>query len=250
MTESYEDIRDRSDIIPRDTRVEWIEADQAEGMLRYQYDRLAEDGDLTDEARARRASELYERHRERIERKKQEARDALVKAAKSAEKSSVPRPLGEGLSSTDPTKLLLDQNEANRIVRTIERRKGQAGPFRPDTGELLRQEYARGLEIGGIEGGAICRGVLRASQELGVGDAWLDSLRNDRQRESLDNARRLEHYAGLISVKAPEPPKSLRKSSGSRGGGQAPLLVPASGSPILASGGSSRVTKKRRRKSA
>jgi hypothetical protein len=244
MTEKYEDIRNHSDIIPRDTRVEWIEADQAEGMLRYQYDRLAQDGDLTDEARARRAGELYERHRERIERKKKAARDALAKAAKSAEKGPVPRPPGEGLSSTDPTKLLLDKNEAGRIVRTVERRKGQAGPFRQDTGDLLRQEYARGLEIGGVEGGSICRGVLRASQELGVGDDWLDSLRNDRQRESLDDARRLEYYAGLISVKAPEPPKSLRKSSG-RGGGPTPLLVPASGS-----GGGSRATKRRRKKAS
>jgi hypothetical protein len=248
MSETYESIRNHSDIIPQDTRVKWIEADQAEGMLRYQYDRLAQDGDLTDEARARRAGELYERHRETIERKKKAARDALLKTAKSSEKSSVPRPSGEALSSTDPTKLLLDQNEASRIVRTIERRKGQAGPFRPDTGDMLRQEYARGLEIGGTEGGAICRGVLRASQELGVGDAWLDSLRNDRQRESLDNARRLAQYAGFISVKAPEPPKSLRKPSG-RGGDPAPILIPASGSPIPAFGGSSRATKKRRRKS-
>jgi hypothetical protein len=113
----------------------------------------------------------------------------------------------------------------------------------------LRQEYARGLEIGGVEGGSICRGVLRASQELGVGDDWLDSLRSDRQRQSLDDARRLEHYAGLISVKAPEPPKSLRKPSG-RGGGPAPLLVPASGSPFPASGGGSRATKRRRKKAS
>jgi hypothetical protein len=130
MTETYENARDNSDIIPQDTRVKWIEADQAdqaERMLRYQYDRLAEDGDLTDEARARRAGELYERHGERIMRKKREAREALVKAAKSAEKSSIPRPQGEALSSTDPTNLVADQNEAARIVRTVKRHPRRPG---------------------------------------------------------------------------------------------------------------------------
>jgi hypothetical protein len=220
-------------------------------MLRHQYDRLAEDGDLTDEARARRACELYERHRDGIERKKRAAQDTLVKAAKSAEKNSVTRPPGEALSSTDPTKLLLDQNEASRIIKPIERRKGQ-GPFRQDSGELLRQEYARGLDIGGVEGGAICRGVLRASQELGMGDDWLSSLRSETQHKSIDNARRLKYFSELISTEAPKPPRSLEKAakqSRERSNRRtAPLLVPASGSPIPAPGGSSRATKKQRKK--
>jgi hypothetical protein len=130
MTETYEDIRDNSDIIPTGAREVWLKGDQAERMLRFRYERLQEDTDLTPEAKSRRAEELYEEQRIGIESKKQAAREALVKAAKSMEKNSVPRPQGEALSSTDPTKLLLDQNEAGRIVRTIERRKDAPGPFR------------------------------------------------------------------------------------------------------------------------
>ena len=231
MTETYESIRDHSDIVPRDVRVAWIEADQAERMLRGQYETLAEDTDLNDEAKARRASEIYEGRREVVERKKQAAKDALIKASKSAVKSSIPRPSGEATSSVDPTKLLLDQNEANRIVRTVERR-GDKGPFSQSSSEYLKQEYERGLEIGGVEGGAICRGALRAAQELGAGGEWLP--RNDRQRELLDNARRLEHYAGLIATDAPKPPKSLGKASRERFAQRTHVLglAPASGPPI------------------
>ena len=232
MTETYESIRDHSDIVPRDVRVAWIEADQAERMLRGQYETLAEDTDLNDEAKARRASEIYEGRREVVERKKQAAKDGLIKASKSAVKSSVPRPSGEATSSTDPTKLLLDQNEANRIVRTLERRKDQKGPFTQSSSDYLKEEYRRGIEVGGVEGGAICRGALRAAQELGAGDEWLP--RNDRQRELLDQARRLEHFSGLISTSAPKPPKSLGKASRERFAQRTPVLglAPASGPPI------------------
>jgi hypothetical protein len=233
-TESYESIRDNSEIIPQPVRVAWIEADQAERMLRDQYDRLAEDRDLNDEARARRANELYEGRREAVERKKRAAKDALIKAAKSAERSSIPTLLGEGPSTTDPTKLLLDQNESNRVVRIIERRKAQGGPFKQDTGAFLREEYARGLEIGGVEGGAVCRGVLRAAQELGVGDDWLP--RKDRHRESLDNARRLTYFSELIPIEAPKPPKSLEKAARSSRQQRdlKPMFRPLGGPPMAA----------------
>lgn len=235
MSETYESIRDNSEIVPRDVRVAWIEADQSERMLRSHYERLTDDGDLNDEAKARRAGEVYEQHRKGVEGKKQAAKDALIKASKSAVKSSIPTPSGEASSSTDPTKLLLDQNEANRIVRIVERR-GDKGPFSQSSGDYLAKEYKRGLEIGGVEGGAICRGALRAAQELGAGDEWLP--RNDRQRELLDNARRLEHYAGLIATDAPKPPKSLAKGARSRErfAQRTPVLglSPASGPPISA----------------
>lgn len=250
MSETYENIRDNSEIVPRDVRVAWIEADQSERMLRSHYDRLTEDGDLNDEAKARRAGEVYEQHRKGIESKKQAAKDALIKASKSSVKSSIPTPSGEASSSTDPTKLLLDQNEANRIVRTVERHKGQKGPFSQSSSDYLAKEYERGLEIGGVEGGAICRGALRAAQELGVGDEWLP--RNDRQRELLDNARRLEHYAGLIATDAPKPPKSLAKgASRERFAQRTPVLglAPASGPPISADDASHNSTSKPKRAS-
>ena len=243
--ESYESIRDSSPVIPQDVRNAWKEADGSERLLRGQYERLIEDGDLNDEAKARRAGELYEKQRPLIERKKQTAKDALIKASKSAVKSSIPKPSGEATSSADPTKLLLDQNEASRILRTLDR-KANKGPFSQNSGEYLKQEYERGLEVGGVEGGAICRGALRVAQELGLGDEWLP--RNDRQYELLDNARRLEHYAGLISTDAPKPPKSLSKTAGRGSYAQSsPVLglAPASGTPITAGGGSHNSASKR-----
>jgi hypothetical protein len=257
MTETYENARDNSEIVPQDVRRQWIEADQQERMLRGQYEKFSQDTDLVPEARARLAHESYEKMAPRIESKKKATREALLKQAKFAEQAAIPRPSGEPLSSSDPTKLVADQNEAARIVRTVERRKDAPGPFRHDTGAYLTQEYKRGLEIGGTEGGAICRGTLRAAGELGVSaEVLLQPLRGDRHRDSLDRARRLYLYADMISTKAAPIPRKLDgRNSKSRVAGSyrsAPsALVPgAAGPPIMAStdSASGGAKKKTRRK--
>lgn len=251
MSESYEGIRDNSDLIPQDVRRQWIEADQSERMLRQAYERIDQDQDITGEAKARLANEAYEQHRTRIEGRKKAARESLLKAAKSREQFSIPRPSGEALSSNDATKLVADQNEAARLVRTIERRQDKPGPFTFNAGEYLAQEFKRGLEVGGAEGGSIVRGCLRAGQELGGGDQWLDHVRGDKHLKALDDARRLEHFAGLISTKAPKPPKSLAKAA--RPGrisesGPAPVLALGAG-PAISAGGSGHGARKKRRRS-
>lgn len=89
--------------------------------------------------------------------------------------------------------------------------------------------------------------VEPVAQELGVGDEWLP--RNDRQCELLDNARRLEHYAGLISTSAPKPPKSLAKASGKRFMQPAPVMAsggPPISAPDASQGGASRPQRIRR----
>jgi hypothetical protein len=254
MTESYESIRDSSDILAQDVRRQWIEADQSERMLRGQYERLVENTDLTDEAKFRKAEELYEQQRSRIEGKKKATREALLKHAKFAEQAAIPRPAGEPLSSSDATKLVADQNEAARIVRTAERKKAQGGPFRHDVGAYLVEEYKKGLQLGGLEGGSIVRGCLRAAGELGIStEELLHPLRDDRHHESLDRARRLEHYADMISTKAPGVPKTLTQTA-KRGRNMnyrpAPFAVSgADGPPIMASQDSaSGGAKKTRRK--
>jgi len=235
-TGTYEQIRDHTPVVPSGIREEWIRADQKARRLREDYERIQEEGDLTPEAKARRAQEIYERSREPIEAARKGVRESLLKSAKSAEYFSFPRPKDESLTTSDPTKLLLDQNEAARIVRTIERRKAQGGPFKQDTGEFLREEYRRGLEIGGPEGGAVCRGVLRAARELGAGDEWVDALRQDRHRESFDRARRLEHYSMIVPSEAPKPPKSLAKAAkGDRTRADLkPMFRPVGGPPMAA----------------
>jgi hypothetical protein len=81
----------------------------------------------------------------------------------------------------------------------------------------------------------VCRGVLRAAQELGIGNDWLDSLRSDSQRKMLDDARRLEYFSGLISTEAPKPPKAFSQAArrSQRQANLRPVLVPATGPPQL-----------------
>jgi hypothetical protein len=46
-----------------------------------------------------------------------------------------------------------------------------------------------------------------------VGDGWVDSLRDDKQRKYLDDARRLEMAAYAVPSTAPKPPKSLQTAA-------------------------------------
>jgi hypothetical protein len=206
----YEQLRDS---VGPQLREEWMKADQFAERLQQSYQRLLEDEELTSEAKERRARELEANQGQQVAQKRKALRESLLKASKGAEKSSIPMPGGEGLTSDDPSKLLASQNEAARIVRTLERR-AEKGPF-GDAGhsDYLKAEYERGLEVGGTEGGAICRGALRAATEMGLGDEWLP--RAERHHESLEKARRLFVAAHSISANPPPIPRGL-SSSGRR----------------------------------
>ena len=221
---NYESLKN-AHFIPSEAREAWVRADQVERTLRDAYQRLENDEDLTPEAKQRRAAELLETQGSQVEERRKKARETLLKHAGYAEKNSIPCPSGEGLTSTDVNKILLDQNEANRIVRTVERRQSQGGPFKQSSADILTAEYRRGLELGGFEGGAICRGVLRAAGEFGVSaEEVVGPLRSERHNESLDNARRLLYAADLISTDAPQPPRSLTGRSGAGRGSGGSLL--------------------------
>jgi hypothetical protein len=231
----YESIRDTSDIISESTRKTWLVADQSDRILRLEYDRITNSEDLTDEAKLRLANEAREKWAESIQNKKKAAIEALKKDAKTQEQWSIPRPQGEGLTSNDPLKISLAQREGDRIVRQIDRQKNQPGPFKADTGELLASEYTRGLEEGGAAGAAICQGVLRASQELGLGDDWLNRVREQKHHEALDRARRLEHYSGMIGTEVPRLPREMEKQA-NRARVQTnmrrqPIFMPQKGNP-------------------
>ena len=203
----YEQLRDS---VGPQLRDEWMRADQQADRLTQSYERLLADEELTAEAKRRRAEQLYEQQGQQVAAKRQALREKLIKASWGAEKTSVPMPHGEGLTSDDASKLLASQNEADRIRRTLERRAD--GPFgAAGHSDYLKAEYERGLEIGGTEGGAICRGALRASAEMGLGDGagaeWLP--RGERHHEALDRARRLLHAADSISTSPPPIPRGL-----------------------------------------
>ena len=175
MTESYEQLRDSA---TGEAGAAWKAADRAESNLRTVYRTLKEDPRYTEEHKAEKAWTAYEAAKEKIAEGKAKARESLAKQARSGERLSYPMPEGESLITTDTAKLLASQNEASRIVRKLDRlATSGTGPFK-NPAEVLKGEYERGLQIGDVQGGAICRGVLEAADELGVDkDQVVDAFR-------------------------------------------------------------------------
>ena len=238
MSETYEQLRDRA---TGEGAEAWRAADLATSKLYSLYRELGDDPRYTTDFKSEKAWAAYEANKEKIETGKQKAREFLEKQARSAERFSLPFPEGEGPITGDTSKLLTSQNEAARVIRKLDRLQSSSkGPFTPDRMEILRQEYERGLEVGGVQGGAICRGVLDAADELGLDKhAIVEPFRKDRHRESLERAAHSERLVGLIGGKVPEPPFS--KPGAVRGGrgselrrGSSTILLP--GNRTLVSG--------------
>jgi hypothetical protein len=216
MTEptQYERLRDDPDVISSALREQWLKADGAANGLAQSYERILRDDELTDEAKQKRAQTLYQQKAPKVAALRKETREALLKAAESAERSSIPFVGGEGMTSSDTNALLASQGEADRIRRTLERRS-EKSPFGDGaSSDFLKSEYERGLKLGGVEGAAICRGCLRAAAEMGLGEEWLP--RQERHSAALDRARRLVYAADAISTEPPKPPKALRRSGAGR----------------------------------
>lgn len=243
---AYEELRDGATGEGGDA---WREADRLTGRLYDVYRELKEDPRYTDEHKADRAWERYEATKGRIEAGKTRAEELLEKQARSAERFSIPVLAEESVNTMDTAKLLASQNEASRVVRKIDRMEGNAkGPFAPDKMEVLRTEYGRCLETGGVQGGAICRGVLDAADELGVDrHSVVDPFRKDRHRESLERAEHAERLTSLIGGKVPEPPFAKpgerKRVPGQYGHGSGALLLP--GRETLAPGTASRGKRRR-----
>ncbi len=76
-----------------------------------------------------------------------------------------------------------------------------------DKAAPLREEYQRGLELGGVEGLTVCRAVLSAAGDLGVSvDSVVDSFRKPRHRKSQERAQVAQQAAFTIGTKIKEPP--------------------------------------------
>ena len=229
MNNTYEQLRDEA---TGEGGEAWRAADRGEAKLYALYRELKDDPRYTDEHKAETAWRQYEATKEKLEASKTRAKELLGKQARSAERFSIPVPPEESITTTDTAKLLASQNEASRIVRKIDRMGGNAkGPFAPDKLEALKTEYGRGLETGGVQGGAICRGVLDAADKLGVDrHSVIDAFRKERHRESLERAEHNERLASLIGGKVPEPPFAKpgerKRVPGQYGHGSGALLLP------------------------
>ena len=208
---TYEQVRDS--VENNEARAAWLDADRRKANLSETYRTLKDDVRYTEEHKANQMWERYERESEHIQAAVTKARELLEKEARGHEMMALPHPKGENLHSVSTERLIAAQNEASRIARKLDRLESMSGPksFKPSTSQVLKDEYARGIEVGGVEGAARCKGVLMAADELGISEeAFLDDLRTPEQHERLDKARRALWRAQHIGSHIPEPPLKRR----------------------------------------
>jgi hypothetical protein len=178
---------------------------------------LDNDERYTDEHRATAAWQAYDESKSLIEQKAKSAREKLLESADRHELSSLPFPGGQSLRTDDVQLLALSQGERSRIVErlgyeppNIARMKA-AGKNVPASAEarpanVLREEYARGLDIGGPQGGAICRAVIGLAEDRGMNvDDIVDEHRREWQRDYLQNAQEARIQARSVYSRVPLP---------------------------------------------
>jgi hypothetical protein len=204
QTSTYEQIRDSA---PTEARTNWQSADREEATLEQFYRDLKDSDVYSDTEKSRQAWSKYEQAKTSITAKRERAKEQLESSIRSASLQSLPFPPSEGPVTSSMDKILATQNEAARIRSRLDRAAGQAGPFRTNPTGLLREEYKKGLDAGGVLGGAICRGVISAAEDYGIElDAIVDQYRNDRQRKRLSDGERNREQLGYIGMRVPEPP--------------------------------------------
>jgi hypothetical protein len=182
-----------------------------------QYEAIDSDERYTDEHRASRAWEAYDKSRPLIEEKAKAAREKLLASADEYEMSSIPFPGGQSLRTNSVELLSLTQGERSRIVErlsyenpTIARMRA-AGKNVPSSAEdrpvnVLREEFTRGLNIGGVQGGAICRAVLQLAEDRGMNiDECVDEHRQPWQRDYLQKAQDVGIQARSVYSRVPLP---------------------------------------------
>lgn len=205
MTESYEDIQSQA----KGPGVEeWKRADKARAGLPAYYRELQEDPRITDLTRSERAYERYEAVRAQMETEGAKAKELFERSARTAERQSLPMPEGESVTTTDKDKLLLTQGEHNRINRLIDRKSSRATKATPfSLSKLLKDEFARGLEVGGAKGGAVCRAVVEIAQDAGEDiHSIVDEHRKPYQRQALEDAQEAYMRQQLIGKTVSKPP--------------------------------------------
>src|SRR5215204_7005973 len=202
------------------------EAQAARRDLVRQYESLDSDERYTDEHRATAAWQAYDESKPLIEQKANAAREKLLASADEYELSSIPFPGGQSLRTNSVELLSLTQGERARIVErlgyeppNIARMKA-AGKNVPASAEarpanVLREEYARGLDIGGVQGGAICRAVISLAEDRGMSvDDIVDEHRRDWQRQRLQSAQDARIQARSIYSRVPLP--SYKRPGGAK----------------------------------
>jgi len=218
-------------------------ADAIEQRYRAEGERIANDSDLTEEARRRMLLDLHADKGLGISERKKALREDVLRRAQKAEKDSWPRPKGmTSLEPADSSDLIAAQNVENVLVsdiRDLQRRAEQNKlPFAPDAADYLRDRYEAALETGGVSGAAQVRGVIGAANRLGIHvEDVAAPLRAERETQALNRAERLMAAANSIGTVI-EPHRSVqrnrqgpRRINEQRGSGAA-VLMPGGGPPI------------------
>jgi hypothetical protein len=187
---------------------EWKRADKARASLPEYYRELQDDPRITDLVRSEKAWERYAAVREQVEAESTKAKELSERSAKTAERQSIPMPEGEPVLTSDKDRLLLTQGEHSRINRRIDRTSSRATKATPfHLSKLLREEFARGLEVGGAKGGAICRAVVEIAQDAGEDiHSIVDEHRTPSQRRALEDAQEAYMRQQLIGKTVSKPP--------------------------------------------
>jgi len=182
-----------------------------------QYESLDGEEKYTDEHKAEQAWAAYDKAKPLIEEKAKSARERLLESAQHLEHQSIPFPGGQSLRTDDVHLLTLTQGERARIVQRLSyeppnvARMRAAGKNVPTSSEdkprdVLRDEFSRALDIGGVQGGAICRAVISLAEDRGMSvDDIVDSHRRDWQRDYLQKAGEARIQARSLYSKVPLP---------------------------------------------
>jgi hypothetical protein len=228
------------------------EAQAARRDLIRQYESLDNDERYTEEHRAAALWAAYDKTCPIIEEKAKSAREKLLASADEYEMSSIPFPGGQSLRTDDVQLLALSQGERSRIVERLSyenpniARMKAAGKNVPTSSEdrpanVLCEEYRRGLEVGGPQGGAICRAVIGLAEDRGMNvDEIIDEHRRGWQRDYLQNAQQARIQARSVYSRVPLPssprPGGARSPEEARAGKKrTPFGVPkkASSGPLF-----------------
>jgi hypothetical protein len=186
---------------------EWKRADKARGSLPEFYRQLEADPRFSDLARAERAWERYEAVRAEVEQSAPEAQAKMARSAETAVRQSIPMPESEALATTNTEKLLLTQGEQGRIYRQLDRLESARGPLKRTPNQVLKEEYARGLQIGGPQGGAIARAVCEIARDTGVDiESIVDEHRGECHRRALEDAQNTQMRMQLVGKSVSKPP--------------------------------------------
>jgi hypothetical protein len=211
---SYEELRDR--IPDPGVREMWRAGDADAARFRTEMQRVHEDETLSEEGKKQEAQRIIDRYAGKAQQHYADAREKAAHSVDNAYDFSVPMPDGGVLATSrakDSSEILAIQGEAERIVQKVSGKSLQATTkeasknsndrgIREAAGrraEALKEEYAKAIALGGLEGKVLAHATLRAAEAMDVDyDSVVDEFRNDRQRRYVQEALQLQAFSGSI----------------------------------------------------